>query len=217
MVLCQKLNIFPKLKRGTKQCSGYLLSTPEVTCTDFTVLLMLNAVQFTTCHGSIVCLPPFHKELWQEQPVRWAQLSASAENLACRLLFLSFTDSLSRHSFPQVPLGLSSVSWRFFFLFSPWALFQLCRQSVDWFLQLLSIRHVFRSSFAWLRQGQHSSASSYLVFLASLFHFASWTGSLVPFFLLWPGFFHSCSCFLLPLFLVAFLPLFAPTGWVREE
>lgn len=51
-------------------------------------------------------------------------MSASAENLACLFLFLSFTDSLSRHIFPQVSLRLFYnllKFWGFFSLFFPWA------------------------------------------------------------------------------------------------
>lgn len=177
----------------------------QISCMVFTLLLMLNVIYFTICHDSIIYLPLFYIQLWQEQPIRWVKLSTSAENLACLFLFLSVTDSLSRHIFRQVPLRLFSISLSFFFfLFSPWALFQLFQQSVDWFLQFLSIHHVLRSSFGWLHQGQHNFSCSYSLFLTYLFHFISLTGNLIQFFLLWPGFFHSCNSFLLPLFLLFF-------------
>lgn len=86
----------------------------QISCMVFTLLLMLNVIYFTICHDSIIYLPLFYIQLWQEQPIRWVKLSASAENLTCLFLFLSVTDSLSRHIFPQVPLRLFSISLSFF-------------------------------------------------------------------------------------------------------
>lgn len=148
----------------------------QISCIDFTLLLMLNVIYFTICHDSIIYLPLFYIQLWQEQSIRWVKLSASAENLACLFLFLSFTDSLSRHIFPQVPLRLFSISLSFFFLFSPWALFQLFRQSVDRLLQFLSIHHVLRSSFGWLHQRQQNFALWLFTFpyVSFPFHFIDW-------------------------------------------
>lgn len=86
----------------------------QISCIDFTLLLMLNVIYFTICHDSVIYLPLFYIQLWQEEPIRRVKLSASAENLARLFLFLSFTDSLSRHIFPQVPLRLFSISLSFF-------------------------------------------------------------------------------------------------------
>lgn len=62
----------------------------------------------------------------------------------CLLLIFSLDTS-----FLKFPSGLFQ-SPCFFFLFSPQALFQLFLQSVDWFLQSLSIHHILKSSFGWL-------------------------------------------------------------------
>lgn len=87
--------------------------------------MMLNVIYFTICHDSIIYLPLFYVQLWQEQSIKWVKLPASAENLACFFLFLSVTDFLSRHIFPQVPLrlfyDLLKFLFFFFFLFFPWA------------------------------------------------------------------------------------------------
>lgn len=105
-----------------KKCNSPNKMWPEIIfqiscivfCIVFTLLLMLNVIYFTLCHNSIIYLPLFDMQVWQEQSMRGVKFSASAENLACLFLFLSFTDCLSRHIFPQVSLGLPSISLRFF-------------------------------------------------------------------------------------------------------
>lgn len=95
----------------------------------------------------------------------------------------SFTDCLSRHIFPHVPLGLLSISLRFFSFTSLYELCFKCSNNVltdsHWFL---SIHHILKSSFGWLHQGQHNFACGYSHFLTSPFHFISLTGNLIPFF-----------------------------------
>lgn len=188
----------------------------QSSCTVFTLLMMLNVIYFTICHDSIIYLPLFYIQLWQEQPIRWV-VSLCWESGLSLSIFVRYWFSLQTYLSSSSPQAFFNLLKFFFFLFSPWALFQLFQQSVDWFLQFLSIHHVLRSSFGWLHQGQHNFSCSYALFLTYLFHFISLTGNLIQFFLLWPGFFHPCNSFLLPLFFVVFLSLFSPTGRIREE
>lgn len=95
----------------------------------------------------------------------------------CASFCFSFTDCLSRHIFPHVPLGLLSISLRFFFFHFPlWALFQMFQQCVDWFPLIL--KHSSHSKKQlWLTSPRTAQFCLWLFtfpYIPFPFHFIDW-------------------------------------------
>lgn len=181
--------------------------------------MMLNVIYFTICHDSIIYLPLFYVQLWQEQSIKWVKLPASAENLACLFLFLSVTDFLSRHIFPQVPLRLfyDLLKFLFFFFFSSFHELSTVLTICGLIPALMKDSSCSQKQL-WLTS---PGAAKFCLWLFTFpytsfpFHFIDWKFDSI--FSLWTVFFHSCNFFLLPLFFAVFLSLSFPTGRVREE
>lgn len=141
----------------------------------FTLLVIFKVIYFTLCHD-VIYLPLINIQVWQEEYMRGLKFSASAENLACLFLFLSFTDCLSRHlssSSPRASFNLLKM----FFLSLPSMSFVSSVPTICWLIPAVLKHSSCSKKQLWLTSPRAAQFRLWLFTFPSVsfpFHFIDW-------------------------------------------